>query len=70
VLPVAYAAEAVARVFRTREPIVSVDAVRMSKKVMFFSSARAMAELGYRPRPAIAALEDAVRWFRDNGYID
>jgi len=35
----------------------------MSKKRMFFSSAKAERELGYAPRPARQALEDAVQWF-------
>jgi dihydroflavonol-4-reductase len=36
---------------------------------MFFSSAKAVRELGYRPRPAVEGLRDAVAWFRDNGYL-
>jgi dihydroflavonol-4-reductase len=68
VLPVAYVAEALARVTGIK-PIATVEEVRMSKKHMFFSSAKAQRELGYAPRPARAALEDAIRWFRDNGYI-
>lgn len=63
VLPVAYVSEAVARVFGGR-PVATVEEVRMSKKHMFFSSARARSELGYAPRPAADALADAVAWFR------
>jgi dihydroflavonol-4-reductase len=37
---------------------------------MYFSSARAEAELGYRARPAREALADAIQWFRENGYFD
>jgi dihydroflavonol-4-reductase len=40
----------------------------MAKKKMFFSSARAVAELGYAPRPAREAIADAVGWFRAQGY--
>ena len=36
---------------------------------MFFSSAKAEADLGYRARPAEAALADAVDWFREAGYL-
>jgi dihydroflavonol-4-reductase len=36
---------------------------------MFFSSAKARAELGYRPRPVRGAVEDAVTWFRTNGML-
>jgi dihydroflavonol-4-reductase len=69
VMPLAYAAEALAR-FTGREPFATVDGVRMAKYRMFFTAAKAERELGYRPRPYIAGLEDAIRWFRDNGYLD
>jgi dihydroflavonol-4-reductase len=51
-----------------REPFVTIDGARMSRKKMFFSSARAMRELGYMARPARDAIVDAVAWFRSNGY--
>lgn len=63
VMPVAYVAEAWARL-TGKPPIATVEEVRMSKKRMFFSSAKAQRELGYTARPARLALEDAVRWFR------
>jgi dihydroflavonol-4-reductase len=69
VLPIAYAAEMAARLFRGWEPFATVDAVRMARKKMFFSSARAVRDLGYESRPAEAALHDAVGWFRAEGYI-
>ncbi len=69
VLPIAYAAEAVARL-TGREPFATVDGVRMAKYRMFFTAAKAEHDLGYRPRPYIAGLEDAIRWFRENGYLD
>ena len=68
VLPFAAGAEAVARLTR-REPFATVDGVRMARKKMFFSSARAIEELGYAPRPARYAIADAVAWFRANGYM-
>jgi len=68
VMPVAYFAEALSR-FTGRAPVATVEEIRMSKKRMYFSCAKAKRELGYAPRPARAALEDAVRWFRDNGYL-
>ena len=68
VLPVAYAAEALARLTGIK-PVATVEEVRMSKKRMYFSCEKARRELGYSPRPARQALEDAVRWFRDNGYL-
>lgn len=67
VLPLAHAAEALAGVTR-REPFITVDGVRMAQRPMYFSSAKARRELGYAPRPATAALADAVAWFRAAGY--
>lgn len=63
VLPIAYLAEAWARLTRGPEPRVTVSGVRLSRKLMFFSSARAQQELGYHARPARDAIEAAVAWF-------
>ena len=68
VLPVAAGAEAVARL-TGREPFVTLDGARMSRKKMYFTSARAERELGYAPRPARDAIADAVAWFTANGYL-
>jgi dihydroflavonol-4-reductase len=68
VLPVAYVAEAWARV-TGKEPLTTVDGVKLSRKRMFFSSARAEAELGYAARPAVCAFRDAAAWFQGHGYI-
>jgi dihydroflavonol-4-reductase len=67
-LPVALVAEAWTRLSGGGEPFVTVDGVRMAKKWMYFSSAKARRELGYGPRPARQALADAIAWFRENGY--
>ena len=69
ILPFAYAAEGIARL-TGREPFATVDGIRMARKKMYFSSAKARAALGYRSRPALEALRDAVEWFRANGYLD
>ena len=69
VMPIAYAAEALAR-FTGREPFATVDGVRMAKYRMFFTAAKAERDLGYRARPYIAGLQDAIQWFRENGYLD
>ncbi len=68
VLPVAYLAEAWARLTGSGEPMATVSGVRMSTHRMFYSSAKARRELGYRPRPAAEALADAVHWFQRHGY--
>ncbi|MBO0737834.1 MAG: NAD-dependent epimerase/dehydratase family protein [Alphaproteobacteria bacterium] len=66
--PVAFAAEVAARI-TGREPFVTLDGVRMSRKKMYFTSDKAARELGYKPRPAREAIADAVAWFRSNGYL-
>lgn len=68
VLPIAYAAEAWARLSNGREPRVTVDGVRLSKKRMFFSIVKAQKVLGLAARPVEEALGDAIAWFRQNGY--
>jgi dihydroflavonol-4-reductase len=64
--PIAIAAEAWARL-TDKPPLVTRDELRMAKKKMFFSSAKAERALGYRARPAQQALADAVAWFRQAG---
>jgi dihydroflavonol-4-reductase len=68
VLPIAAGAEAMARLTR-REPFATVDGVKMARKKMFFSSARAIEELGYAARPGRNAIADAVGWFAAQGYL-
>ena len=66
--PVALASEALARVAGI-EPVVTRDTLAMSRKKMFFSSAKAQAELGYIWRPPREAVADAVAWFRAHGRV-
>ena len=61
--PIALVAEGMARI-TGREPFVTLDGLRLARKTMFFSSAKAMRDLGYAPRPAEAGLADAIAWFR------
>jgi len=68
ILPIAAGAEMMARI-TGREPFTTLDGVRMSRKKMYFSSAKAVRELGYAPRPAREAIADAVGWFAANGYL-
>ena len=64
----AYFDEWVTGRIRQREPRATVEAVRMGKKKMFASSARAERELDYQARSIDAALHAAIGWFRANGY--
>ena len=66
--PLAVAAEAVAQI-TGKEPFLTVDALKMSRYRMFFSSAKAERELGYKARPYQEALADALAWFRQEGYV-
>lgn len=50
-------------------PLMTRDHLKMARKKMFYSSAKAMRELGYSPRPVQQAVEDAVAWFRANGML-
>jgi dihydroflavonol-4-reductase len=68
VLPIAYVAEAFSRL-SGRAGRVTLEGVRMSRKLMFFSSAKAQRELGYTWRPPAEAFADAVTWFRGRGLI-
>jgi dihydroflavonol-4-reductase len=68
VLPIAYLAEGFAKL-SGRSGRITLEGVRMSRKKMFFSSARAVRELGYQWRPPVQAFEDAIRWFRGNGLL-
>jgi dihydroflavonol-4-reductase len=68
VWPVAAVMEAFARLTGIA-PMMTRDHLKMARKKMFFSSAKAMRELGYAPRPVRSAIEDAVVWFRANGVL-
>jgi dihydroflavonol-4-reductase len=68
IFPVAYAAEAAAYV-TGREPFVTTTGLRLAKDRMFFSSAKAERELGYRARPYAEAIAEAIAWFRERGYL-
>ena len=67
-VPLAWAMEQVAA--RTKKtPLMTRDVLKMARKKMFFSSARARRELGYAPRPAALAIRDALTWFRAQGLL-
>lgn len=53
---------------RGKEPRATVEAVRMGRKKMFASSAKAERELGFRIVPVYGALRSAIDWFRAHGY--
>jgi len=53
---------------RGKEPRATVEAVRMGKKYMFASSAKAERELGFKVLPIYSALRTAIEWFVEHGY--
>ncbi len=67
-LPLAYVSEFVARV-TGRTPMLTRDALKMSRHKMFFSSRKAMQDLGYTARPYSEGIMDAVHWFRQAGLL-
>ena len=67
-MPLAFAAERVAHL-TGKEPLLTLDGLRMSRYHMFFTSAKAERELGYRSRPYREGVVDALAWFRTAGYL-
>jgi dihydroflavonol-4-reductase len=68
VWPAAVVMEGLARLTGI-QPMMTRAHLKMARKKMYYSSAKAAAELGYHARPARAAVEDAVAWFRANGML-
>jgi dihydroflavonol-4-reductase len=66
--PVAWVDEKLARLFRI-EPRVTRDHLRMARHKMYFSSDKAIRELGYAPRPVRPAIKEALAWFTANGMV-
>jgi dihydroflavonol-4-reductase len=67
-LGVAYASTIFSRLIG-REPGIPVEGVKIARHMMFVDCSRAQRELGFKPEPVSAALERAVRWYNDNGYV-
>jgi dihydroflavonol-4-reductase len=68
IFPLAYGAQAFAH-FTGKEPLLTVDGLRMSRYHMFFTSAKAERELGYCSRAYQEGVIDALAWFRKAGYL-
>ena len=66
--PAAWVDEKLARLFRI-EPRVTRDHLRMARSKMYFSSDKAIRELGYAPRPVRPAIKEALAWFTANGMV-
>lgn len=68
-LVVAWIDQVVNGALRRREPGIPVEGVLMARKRMYFDAGKAVRELGLPQTPVEEALERAVRWFREHGYV-
>jgi dihydroflavonol-4-reductase len=64
----AFFEETITGKIRGKEPRATLEEVRMGRKKMFASSARAQQELDFRIVPVYPAMRAAIDWFRANGY--
>ena len=68
IYPFALGAEMFAR-WSGREPFATRDGLRMARKRMFFTDAKARRDLGYSSRPYREGIADAISWFRAAGFL-
>jgi dihydroflavonol-4-reductase len=68
-LAMGWADELRCRLQQGQQPLVPLEGVKMARYQMYVSWEKAERELGYSPTPVAEALERAVRWYRDNGYV-
>lgn len=50
-------------------PRMTPDTIRMSRHYMYYDPGKAIRELGLPQTPPRTALQKAVEWFKDNGYV-
>jgi dihydroflavonol-4-reductase len=67
-MPLAWGMERIAEL-TGKTPLMTPDILTMARHRMFFSHAKAAAAFGYAPRPAAAAVADALSWFRAEGRL-
>jgi len=69
ILPLAYANQWLSDRITKKPPRIPLEGVKMARRHMFFDSSKAIRELGLPQSPFEQALERAVHWFLDNGYV-
>jgi len=69
ILPLAYANQWLSDRITRRPPRIPLEGVKMAKRRMFFNASKSVRELGLPQSPIEQALEKAVRWFTDHGYV-
>lgn len=52
-----------------KPPLIPLAGVRMARRYMYFDCSKAVRELKLPQGPIEGALEKAIAWFRDNGYL-
>ena len=52
-----------------REPEVPLESVKLARHKMWFDASKAVRELGLPQNPIEQALERAVAWFQEHGYV-
>jgi len=69
ILPLAYANRWMADYVTHQPPRIPLEGVKMAKYRMHYDSSKAVRELALPQTPVEIALQKAVRWFRDHGYV-
>jgi dihydroflavonol-4-reductase len=64
-----YLDTALAGIIPAHIPSATPDKVRLSRLKEYYDSSKAIRELGFNQTPASLALNKAVQWYRENGYI-
>ena len=52
-----------------KQPVITAPVVRMGSKYAYFDVSKAVNELGLPQTPVKTAIEKAVNWYRENGYV-
>ena len=58
--PLAYLNQLIALLFKSYEPMLTIESLKMSERKMFFSSEKAKKLLGYRPRNINSAIKESI----------
>jgi dihydroflavonol-4-reductase len=69
ILALSYIDTAISKIIDGRQPRIPTDGVKMAKKKMFFDASLAVSELGMPQTKPAAALQKAIDWFKNNGYV-
>lgn len=68
ILAAAYVNEAISKITR-RQPRIPLTGVRMARRYMYFDCSKAIRELGMQQSSVEDAVQNAIEWFRANGFV-